>query len=158
MSRHSLEHCADFVAFQVIYSTSWSALGGYSEKALALFNGLGISRRQEARKSMNGGQTGVASSDAILPLCFKVLQKRKNISSPQVLEFEINHATAVTGGEKAQQQHERVAVTQDRPGTEPSSKRQMLGEERTEGSGKLGRGWRHRRPPCTALGNSQAAE
>ena len=102
MSRHSLQHRADFVAFQVIYSAGWSALGGYSQKALALFNGFGISRRQEARKGMNGGQTGVASGDAILPLRFEVLQKRKNISSPQVLEFEINHATAVTCGEKAQ--------------------------------------------------------
>jgi hypothetical protein len=82
MSRHSLQHCADFVAFQVIYSAGWSALGGYSQKSLALFNGLRVSRRQEARKGMNGGQTGVASGGAILPLCFKVFQKRKNISSP----------------------------------------------------------------------------
>ena len=114
LSRYRIQHCADFVAFQVIYSTGWSALGGYSQKALAFFNGLGISRRQEARKSMNGRQTSVASGDAILPLCFEVLQKRKKISSPQVLEFEINHTTAVTGGEKAQQQHERVAVVTQR--------------------------------------------
>jgi hypothetical protein len=44
-SGHSLKHCADFVAFQVIYSAGWSALGGYGQKALALFHRLGVSRR-----------------------------------------------------------------------------------------------------------------
>ena len=54
------------------------------------------------RKGMNGGQTSVASGDAILPLRFEVVQKGKNISNPQVLELEIHHATRVTCGQKAQ--------------------------------------------------------
>jgi len=158
MSRDSLKHRADFVSFQVVDSAGWSTLGGYRQKALAFFNGLGISRCQEARKGMNGGQTSVASGDAILSLRFEVVQKGKNISNPQVLEFEVDHATPVTCGQKAQQQNERVAVTQDRSRTQPPSQGQMLREECTERSRKLGGEWRHLRPPCTALGDSQATE
>ena len=51
---------------------------------------------------MNGCQTSVASGDAILPLRFEVLQKGKNISNPQVLELEIDHATPMTCCQKAQ--------------------------------------------------------
>src|ERR1700692_1919454 len=105
---------------------------------------------------MNGGQTSVARGDAILPLRFEVVQKGKNISNPQVLELEIDHATPVTCSQKTQQQNERVAVTQDRSRTQPPRQGQMLREECTERSRKLGGEWRHRRPPCTALGDSQA--
>src|SRR5471032_3250412 len=102
MSRDSLKHRADLVSIQVVDSAGWSTLGGYRQKALAFFNGLGISRRQEARKGMNGGQTGVASGDAILPLGLGVAQKGKTFSTPQMLDFEVDHATPVTWGKKAQ--------------------------------------------------------
>jgi hypothetical protein len=147
MSRNCLQHRADFVSFQVVDSAGWSTLGGYSQKALAFFNGLGISRRQEAGKGMNGGQTSVASGDAILPLRFEVVQKGKNIGNPQVVEFETDHVTPVTCGQKAQQQNERVAVTQDRSRTQTPRQGQMLREECTERNRQLGGGWRHRRSP-----------
>jgi hypothetical protein len=138
--RDGFEHRADFVAFQVIYGTGWSALDGYSQETLGLFHLLGIPGRKEARERMNGGQAGVTGGDAILPLRFEVIQKDQDVISPQVLEFQIDHPTAVARGEKAPEQHERIAVTQHRPETEPTCERQMLGEERAEGRCEIRRG------------------
>ena len=85
-----------------------------------------IPRCQKARERMNRGQTGVASRDTILSRRFKVIQKEKDIASPKVVEFEIDHATVVVRGKKAKQQHECVPITQHRSGTEAAGERQMF--------------------------------
>jgi hypothetical protein len=86
LGRCGFKHRADFVAFQVIHGTGWSTLDAYSQEALGLFHLLGIPCREKSGKRMNGRQTGVAGSDAILPLGFEMIQKREDIVSPQVLE------------------------------------------------------------------------
>src|SRR5712692_5781200 len=117
------------------------------------------SRRQEACERMHGRQAGVAGSNTILPFCIEVIQKGKGFVRPQVQEFQIDHPTAMARGEKAQKEHERIAVTRYRPRAEATREWQMLGEEGAEGDRKLGRGgWCHGRPPSRALGVSHVAE
>src|SRR5215467_5238098 len=99
---------------------------------------------------MNRGQTGVASRDTILSRRFKVIQKEKDIASPKVVVFEIDHATVVVRGKKAKQQHECVPIAQHRSGTEAAGERQMLCEERAESHRKLSRvRSRHKQPFVT---------
>jgi hypothetical protein len=87
-----------------------------------------------------------------------MIQKGKNIVSPHVLQFKIDHATIVTRREKSQEEYKGIAIAQDCPGTEPTCERKMLREEGAQCSRKLRReAGLHRRPPCS-IGESHAAE
>ncbi len=120
LGRDGFQHRANFVPFQIVDGAGRSALDGYGQKALGLFHLLGIARREEARERMNGGQAGVAGGDTVFPFRFQMIQKREDIFSPQVLELQVGHPTAMTRGEKAQKEHERIAVTRYRPRAEPT--------------------------------------
>ena len=48
-----------------------------------------------------------------------MIQKREDIVGSDVLEAQINDTAAMTHPEKAQQQHERIAVAQHGPRAEP---------------------------------------
>jgi hypothetical protein len=58
--RDGPQHRTDFIAFKVIHWAGWSALNGYSQYALGFFDLFGITRGEEPRKSVNGGQPGIS--------------------------------------------------------------------------------------------------
>jgi hypothetical protein len=90
-----LQHGGNFLAFQIVYGASRSSLDRYGEKTLSLSDVLGIARGEKTCERMNCGEPGVASSNAVLPLCFKMFQKGKDVFSPEVSQIQIDYSAIV---------------------------------------------------------------
>jgi hypothetical protein len=91
-----VEHRAHFVGLKIIDGSDRAAFGGHGQEALArldVFRGL---RRNEPRERMNGGQAGIPCGDAIVSVCFEMIQKGEDVFSAHVVEPQIDDATVMT--------------------------------------------------------------
>lgn len=153
-----IEHRADLIGLQIVDRADGAPFGRHREDALAALEVLWGLRRDESRERMNGGQASIPRGDAILPVGFEVIEKGQDVVDAQMVEREGDNVAVVTGGEKAQQQDEGIAIAQHRAGAESTREGEVLREEGAErGRERRGTARCHcPHPPCVGSTSQDA--
>src|SRR5580692_6117088 len=87
-----------------------------------------VPRSHETKQCMNGREPDVSCRHSIVTLFLEVREKRQDSGWIQILQVEFRHGPLAVHGEKAQKQHNGVAVAVDGVRARSANTWQVIGE------------------------------